>query len=341
MTIPAQFKEPKTPADAIQNVALAGRRPDPNALLQSSSEEVGFVSENPNATHQFGSIGFGDLIIDPSIQRPENPTQINAIARGFNPAALNTITVSRRYVPAGDGTACVLCGQSTTNVHIELVLIDGQQRRAAALKVGYAKLVHVDLHDGLTRKDEARLFRDLNFKTAINAITLFKTQLVEERPHHMAVMAILDGLKIPFGTGKGYSAAVGSIKLIRRDNGVTHLEWALRQTKRLWDRGAGGVYEAAVVEALFLLHERDGNLINETRLFDKLANEEGSNAGLVRYAKTIQSVQKLKGSLADNVVRAIIDLYNKNFPFNSRARLAEWKPAPKKVGVEEVGVSAA
>lgn len=332
MTTPPQFMEPKpTKASAaIQNVAAAGRRPDPGALLYSEAETIGFTSENPEATHRFGQISLADVIIDPRVQRPENPIEINQIAKNFNPAALGTVTVSRRVVPAGDGSDCALCGKSTAKDHIEWVLVDGQQRRAASLKVGYDRQVHADLHDGLTLKDEARLFRELNFRTAVNAITLFKTQLIEEDPHHLAVQAILDGLRIRFGTAKGYSAAKGAIKLVRRGNGVTHLEWALRQTQRLWDRGDGGVYDAAVVEALFLLHERDGNLINETRLFDKLANEEGSNSGLVRYAKTIQSVQKQKGSLADNVVRAIIDLYNKNFPFNSRARLAEWKPAREK-----------
>jgi hypothetical protein len=301
--------------------------PPPPAKPEYGEVLQGFVSENPNSSHQFGMVRLAGLVIDPAIQREENPVEIRRIAAEFNPAALGTITISRRVIQAGDGTPCELCGQDTTREHLEMVLVDGQQRRAAALRVGYDEPVHADVHDGLTRADEARLFRQLNFRTPVTPIVLFKTQLVEQNPHVLAVQAILDGLGIKFGTSKGYSAAGGSVSLIQRTNGVTHLEWALRQTKRLWDRGEGGVYGAGVVEALFRLHERDGNLIDERRLYDKLANDEGSNNGLVEFARSLQRWNK--GSLTDNIIRAIIDLYNKNLSERSRARLDDWKPKRK------------
>jgi hypothetical protein len=157
----------------------------------------------------------------------------------------------------------------------------------------------------------------------VQPIQLFKTALIEEDEHALAVMAVLDGLDITFGTHRGYSAAKGSVRLIARRNGVTNLEWALRQVKKIYDRGAGGVYDGNVVEAFFLLYERFGNRVDEKNLFEKLANDEGSNAGLVEYAKTLQRVHK--GTQTVNIIRAIINLYNKNKHRGSRSALPEWE----------------
>lgn len=295
----------------IKDVAAATEKTKAAEAVRGEHSEAleGFQSENPGATHQFSTIYWSQTIVDPTIQRPEQPDEINALVRDYDRSALGMVTIWRRL-------------NENTGV-VELVVIDGQQRRAAGLIVGDEGPIHADIHDGLTRKDAARLFRKLNYRKAVNALTLFKTSLVEEDPYALAVQAILDGLNIPFGTAKGYSAAKGSVRLIKRTNGATHLHWALRQTQRLWDRGAGGVYDGNVVEALFMLHERDGNRIDEKRLYDKLASDEGSNAGLVEFAATLKRVHK--GTTTVNTIRAIIDRYNKGLWKTSRAALPEWE----------------
>ncbi|HZI72627.1 MAG TPA: hypothetical protein VFD73_01100, partial [Gemmatimonadales bacterium] len=268
-----------------------------NAAQQSKAEHAqaleGFTSENPNWTHRYGMVSFDDVIVDPAVQRPEQPGEIAAIVRDYNPLALGTVTISRRVVPAiGPGVVCALCGQDGSKEHVEMVLIDGQQRRRASQIVGYSGQVHADVHDGLTPADEATLFRQLNFRKAISPVVLFRNALREGNANALAVQAILDGLKIPFGTAKGYMAAKGAVALVQRKNGVTNLEWALRQVQRLYDRGQGGVYEGAVVEAFFLLYERYGNRIDEKRLFEQLASDEGTTAALVEFARSLRRIKK-------------------------------------------------
>lgn len=321
MTIPPAFVEPVSnkPASrgrvSVQDVAAAAEKRSHTLAVRESHEGelADFVSENPGHSHHYSQVSFEGLIIDHTIQRPENVIEINNIARDFNPAALGMITISRRVFPA----------TATEPERVELVVIDGQQRRAAALRVGYTGFVHADIHNGLTRADEARLFRQLNNRKAVSQVALFRAALVEEKPEALAVMAILDGLGISFGNPKGYMAASGSQRLVKRVNGVTNLHWALSQVQRLYDRGDGGVYDAAVVEAFFLLYERHGNRINETRLYDRLASDEGSNSGLVEFGKTLKRVHKSNTTVG--IIRAIINKYNHNLPRNSRNALPEWE----------------
>jgi hypothetical protein len=257
-------------------------------------------------------LDLGQLWVDPELQRPEQVDEISAIARDHNPMALGTFTVSVRELPA----------EGDQPPRIVYVLVDGQQRRAGSIKAGWNGKVHCDVHYNLTRADEARLFRQLNFRKSVAPTVLFRNSLTEGNPHALAVQAILDGLGIKAGTAKGYMAVKGAVELVQRNNGVTHLEWALRQAKRLWDRGSGGVYDGPVIRGLFLLHERFGNRIDEGRLFDQLANDEESTAGLVEFARTLKRVHK--GTMAVAIVRAIIDRYNKGLWSNSRNRLPEW-----------------
>lgn len=317
---PAEFKEPvvaptnRTARVTVRDVAAATKRAGVVAAARTEHAEAmsGFVSENPNASHFYTQLDPRDMIVDPRIQRAENPGEINAIVRDYNSAALGTWTISRRIYPA----------TATESERIELVVVDGQQRRAATLLVGYEGLVHCDVHDGLTLADEAKLFRQLNFRRSVSQITLFQTALVEGNPHALAVQAILDSLQIKFGTVRGYMAAKGSQSLVKRNNGIANLHWALAQTKRLWDRGNGGVYDGPLVEALFRLHERHGGRIDEARLYDKLASDEGSNSGLLEFAKTMKRAHKCTTPVS--VILAIIDRYNSGLGMKSRNRLPEW-----------------
>lgn len=311
MTTPTSTRSGRV---TIHDVAAAGAKTAARVKGRAEHEEAqkGFVSENPDWTHQYVDLDLSELWVDPDLQRPEQVDEINAIARDHNPMALGTFTVSRRVYPGENG-------EPPRTVY---VLVDGQQRRAGSIKAGWSGKVHCDVHDNLTRADEARLFRQLNFRKSVSPTVLFRNSLTEGNPHAHAVQAILDGLGIKAGTAKGYMAVKGAVELVQRNNGVTHLEWALRQTKRLWDRGSGGVYDGPVVRALFLLHERFGNRIDEGRLFDQLANDEESTAGLVEFARTLKRVHK--GTMAVAIVRAIIDRYNKGLWSNSRNRLPEW-----------------
>jgi hypothetical protein len=313
------FKAPSAPKKAV-----AKNTPKVSALKVDQASDltgggdtasVTFKSENANHRREFGWLNLKDLVVDPAIQRPEVPSEVNKIARDFFWPALGTAVASARFDPE-------------TNDYTYVVL-DGQQRRAGALKaedkwaeVGYDGLIRVDVHYGLTPADEARLFRVLNERKSVQPIVLFRTALVEQDPAAIAVQNILDGLGIPFGTAKGYSGAKSALRLVSRRNGVTVLTWALTQVQKIYDEnGDGGCYDATVVEAFFWLYDHHGIRIDEDQLYAKLASHGGGVEGLVGDARTIKNFRG--GRMMVNLIRAIIARYNKGLR-SERTRLPDW-----------------
>ncbi len=320
-----EFKAPQQVGDdeignhtkqAVAAVAAAAKQ---RSLVVTSDTEhdneiAGFQSESPTHRREFGWVNLDDLVVDPRIQRPENNSEVNSIARDFEPAAMGTSTLSARVDGFGNTV---------------LVVIDGQQRRAGALKArdkwaekGFTGRVRADVHYGLTEADEAKLFRLLNFRKSVQPIQLFKTALIEKNPEALAVQRILDELGIPFGTPKGYSGAKSAVRLVARRNGSTILRWALAQVQKIYDgEGNGGCYDASVVEAFYWLYDHHGSRIDEDNLYQKLSREGGGTADLVGHAKTIKSVRG--GRIGVNLIRAIIARYNHD-KRSAKTRLPDW-----------------
>lgn len=301
---------------AIKDVATAAEQRAGILLqdVQHNLEISGFRAESTEHERKFGWVNLGDLVVDPLIQRPLNVAEVNNIAKNFNPAAMGTLTISARIDSIGNEI---------------LVVVDGQQRRAGALKaedrweeLRFSGKVRADVHYGLTPKDEAKLFRMLNYRKAVQPIHLFKTALVEEDKDALAVKKILDELDIPFGTAKGYSGAKSSVRLVARRNGVTTLRWALAQVQKIYDaEGKGGCYDAAVVEAFYWLYDHHGVRIDEDNLYAKLSRAGGGTDDLIGHAKTIKSMRG--GRIGVNLIRAIIARYNHD-KRSARTKLPDW-----------------
>jgi hypothetical protein len=299
------------PENPIRQVAAAAARQSAALLTQDEGHEQatdGFKAEGVGHHRKFGWLALTEMVIDERVQRPEVPTEVNKIAREFNKDALGTATISARVDP-------------DTGVETYVVL-DGQQRRAGALKAGFTGKIRVDVHYNLTLADEARLFRILNERRPVQPIQLFKTALIEEDPSALAVQRILDELGIQFGNPRGYSGAKSSVRLVARRNGPTILRWALAQVQAIYDgEGKGGCYDAAVVEAFYWLYDHHGTRIDEENLYAKLSREKGGVGDLVGHAKTIKSVRG--GKIGVNLIRAIIARYNAD-KRSARTRLPDW-----------------
>lgn len=322
---PVQFTAPGSNRAAAQSIAKAAKRATAAAASAAEHDEeiADFVSESPTHKRSFGWLPIDELVVDPSYQRPRNPSEINRIGRDFSEAALGTVTVSARVDAAGETT---------------YILVDGQQRKEGAALAGFHGRIRADVHHGLTLPDEARLFRLLNFRSAVQPVYLFKAALIEGDKDALAVQRILDGLGIPFGTARGYSGAASSRRLVARKNGETSLRWALAQVQKIYDAtGDGGCYDASVVEAFYWLFDKFGTpRIDENNLYQKLAKAGGGTADLVGHAKTIKSVRG--GRISVNIIRAIIARYNHHKAANSRAALPDWTLTDE-VAEAEVGAS--
>jgi hypothetical protein len=267
-----------------------------------------FRSQNPEHQITFEWMSFDQMIIDSRIQRPANMAEQRKIAARLNPAALGTITLSKRV---GEGGL------------VTYVVLDGQQRRGGAMLAGYDEKVRCLVHHNLPLTEEAQLFLDLNFRYSVPATTTFKVQLVAENPSALALQAVLDGLGIPACLPSGFQAVQTGRRLVERVNGVVNLTWALEQVKAIYDEGQGEVYNGLAVEAFFRLFERHGNMIDVSRLRKNLGSFPNGVLGLGAAATTVKQTS-VRGRSSDHWAQAIINRYNKGLPRNSKHALPNW-----------------
>lgn len=303
--------------------------PEPSPVIEESDSSASsnvvnrtFRSKNPNHTRTFGWVDPTELEIDPTIQRPENKVLINGIAREYDPYAAGVITVSiREWVDPETGEK-----------RETLVVVDGQQRTRAAIRAGYTEKVPAMLHRGLSRPEEAELFRRLNFRRSVTAINLFRSAIVEGDQDVLNIVATLDELDIPFSSSKGFTAVRVARRLAKRKNGIANFRWALVTIGAIYDTdGRGGVYDGRVVEAFARFYERFRDDIDEKELRSKLLKNPGGIAGLIGHAETIRA--GAGGSMFPNLCQALIVRYN----FNKQKKnyLPDWKASRDEV--EESG----
>lgn len=277
-----------------------------------------FKSKNPNHTKQFGWVDPTELVIDPQIQRGENKGLINGIAREYDNDAAGVITVSVREIVDPD----------TGEKSEILSLVDGQQRTRAAIRAGYTEKVAAMIHRGLSRAEEAELFRRLNFRRSVSAISLFKTAIVEGNEDVLNIVAALDDLDIPFSSSKGFTAVAVAQRLVKRKAGLYHFRWALVTVRAIYDTdGKGNVYDGRVIEAFARFHEAYEASIKEDELRSKLLKQPGGLAGLIGHAETIRA--GAGGPMLGNLIQALVVRYNHNKHKDGRNKLPDWKNVPE------------
>lgn len=244
------------------------------------------------------TIRFSQTIVDASIQRGVVEREVNKIASDFNPSALHFITISVR----DDGS---------------YVLVDGQQRKTAALVVGYDEPVNAIFYYNLPREAEAALFRQLNDRTSVNAVDSFRVAVVEGLPEAVAVYTVFKD----YGIGvKGlvpgkiqFQGVKSALRIVGLPDGINDLRWAFDMAVYAWGSTEIPYYDCRVIEALAIIksHYRTiGVEIDSEALRKKLAGYKGAQAGLVGNAKTVQMIRR--GRLARRIADVIVGIYNQN-----------------------------
>jgi hypothetical protein len=255
-----------------------------------------------------------DMEIDSRLQRTEQLTLINSIANEFNELALGTLHISLRVDDDGEE---------------HLIVLDGQQRRKGSMLAGYTNQLRCIMYKNLTFSQEAQLFRLLNNRKSVNAPTLFRIAIAEGDVQATAIAAILTQLNIPLAVPGGFAAVVAARRIAARRGGLGHLRWALEIVQRVYGgspdapKDTKTIYDSRVVEALSLLHERDGHFLNERNLVSKLAKQPNGIDGLVQRARTIGTLNK-GGSRVFDMFDAIVAYYNLGLHRDAGNMLAEW-----------------
>lgn len=175
-----------------------------------------------------------DLKVDQHAYQRIEKSAIKDYVRNFNPDLLNVIVVSER-----DNGG--------------LYVIDGQQRVAACRIVGY-KMIKAQVFIGLTLKQEAKMFLELNKGINLTAIEKFKAKLTKEDPAAIELNNIIEasGYKVSRsakGENTDYTVnPVSAIERIWKDGAGD--PWTIRTMLRVTGEAWGGTPKGLTAETV-------------------------------------------------------------------------------------------
>ncbi len=243
-------------------------------------------------------IPVSDLEIDRAVQREHlDLRKIERMVKNFNEAALGVITVSRR--------------NAVTNI-----VIDGMHRTQTVREVtdNTGKVLCHVFH-GLSRKDEAQMFLDLNAGTQPTLIDKYKKRIITEDPVAVGINDLLKayGFTIDGNNQNGSINAVGAIervytKSLRLEAEPNLLQLVLIAVTHAWGTDRDGVV-ASIVEGLGAFFAVHGSSLDLDRFKRKLEGYKGGPMGLLTDARGMAAIRKGKVSMA--VAELLTDDYNK------------------------------
>lgn len=231
----------------------------------------------------------GTIKVDAEIQRYLDRPRAQRIADDYDPDAVGIITVSER----ADG----------------IYVVDGQHRVAGVvLARGENTPIQARVMTGLSRAEEARLFRRLNTTKKPLAFDLFRSRLVEEDKKALAIQDIYTrhGWVLGFGTTTGI-AAVAAMERVY-DKEPLALDKALYVATKAWGYARESV-DGRVIEGLGLFFWRHGDTAVVDDLIGKLATHTGGSLGVIGRANTIRELTRKP--LPRSMATYLTDLYNK------------------------------
>lgn len=260
---------------------------------------------------QVEDLAVAKLTIDPEVQRGIDKIRVDKIAKDYQSNAIGAIIVSHR----GDGT-----------YHV----IDGQHRVAATIAAGYSdRTLTCLVYEGLSRADEAAMFRRHNNTRAVLPVDKFRVRVVEGDPAAVELNDTLNrhGWKVEQSKAAGCFAAVSALESVYRGKlngpGDTLLicDTLIRVITEAWGHDANGV-RGEIVSGIGAVLLRYNTRVDLVKLVSELAQHKGGPLGLVGKAKGLRDFRG--GKLSDALAEILVELLNKARRTN---RLPEWRSA--------------
>lgn len=240
------------------------------------------------------------LTTDPDIQRPLDEKRVQDIAIRFNWQAFGVPTVSRR----GDG---------------QEVILDGQHRVHAARACGFASTgVKVLVYQGLTREQEAEIFRLLNNTKSLTAIDKFLVALVEKDPITLDINRMIEavGMKVVRSGDRAFKAVVAARKVYETEPDA--LARTLTVLTQAWGAKAIAV-DSRLVAGMGLIAIRYGALFDPRRATTRLARYPGGADGVVGAARGLSHLRSMP--IGEAVADVLVNAYNGQ---SKTGRIPEW-----------------
>lgn len=250
------------------------------------------ASRIPSGSKTLEWVNVANMRISPRAQRTHNKpgalALIEEIAANFDPDKLGVLTVSER-----DGTFWV---------------VDGGHRLNALTRMGYGDQdVQCWTYHGLTEKQEADLFLDLNNVRVVSTMDKFKVAVVAGRGVESQISAIVQEAGLSIGTTASPTSlyCVGALQKVYAMGGTKVLEQTLRIVRDAYGKAG---FSARVVEGIGLFVSNYENTFTEDLLIAKLSRKLGGVNGLLNQAAVTRATYGVSSAVA--VAASVVETYN-------------------------------
>lgn len=258
---------------------------------------------------QVENLPVAKLTVDPAVQRGVDKLRVDKMAKDYRTDALGTVIVSRRE----DGTCHV---------------VDGQHRVQATIAAGYGdQEIACLVYEGLTRPEEAAMFRRLNNTRTVMPVDKFRVRVVEGDAAAVTLNGILNhhGWKVEQSKNDGMFAAVAALEAVYRGklNGpgdaTTICDTLIRVITEAWGHDSAGV-RSEIVAGIGAVLLRYNTRVDLAKLVSELGQAKAGPRGLIGKAKGLRDYRG--GKLSDAFAEVIVEMVNKSRRTN---RLPEWR----------------
>jgi hypothetical protein len=251
------------------------------------------------------------LTVDPAVQRSLDRARVNRMIADYDPDGVGVLVVSDR----GDGT---------------LHVADGQHRVATTIGVGLQdKALPCLVYKGLTRAQEAALFRRLNNTRGVQPIDKFRIRVVEGETMAVQINTVLEqhGWTVKAHRTDGTFMAVSAIESVykasnrgRKERTASTVDLLIATLTAAWGHNPDGVRNEIVsgVGAVLIRHPH----LDFHKLFGVLSAVSGGPRALVGRAGGLRDLRG--GRVGDALAEIVVELYNGRRRTN---RLPDWRAA--------------
>jgi ParB-like nuclease domain len=243
------------------------------------------------------------ILVDPDVQRTLRKAWAREIADNFDPDRIRVIVVSYR----ADG---------------KYYVIDGQHRLAALKAMGYDnQLVDCSVFDRRhmseleVKKEDARLFLELNRVLHQAPIEAFQKAVVAEDPTAVAINRIVVqcGLFVAAGGHQGAVAAVAALRRVYGGCGTGKntpdvLISTLETIVSAWGRG-GANFNQKILNGMGLVFIKYGKHIDRDSFVKKLSLVPGGASSVLGSAGTLSQIRHT--DIAKCTASVLVDVYNR------------------------------
>jgi hypothetical protein len=238
------------------------------------------------------NVQLSKLRVSPVAQREFNEGRAAHLCAEFDPEMLGYPTVNNR-----GGHFYVIDGQHRVEA-VKRWLGDGWEKQNISCRV----------YVGLTEREEAVMFLDLNNVLTVTAFDKFKVAVAGEKSDESAVKRVVEnaGLRISREkSGNGVSCVGTLLKVYRRADGKT-LGRALAITNRAF--GAPGMTNA-VIDGVARVCERYNGELHDDDAIERLTQLRGGVGALITKAGLLR--QQTAQSMPQCVGAAVVDVINR------------------------------